>query len=147
MPFLRFHPQNGTFLELLPSDSGTAIQEPKWRPTASPGKGVTFRDSLARASSCRPYRPNFRPISHGIPLHASGSRRHGRACPVWTPLTHGWQSSGPIFGHALCTRGPMTNAICVRFRLAHAYALLTARRIPDAYTHIGRRLERPRIAS
>lgn len=34
MPFLRFHPKNGTFLELSASDFQTAIQKPKRRPTA-----------------------------------------------------------------------------------------------------------------
>ena len=82
MPFLRFHPQNGTFLELSPSDFQTAIQEPKRRPTASPGKGVTFRDSLARSILPPASSP---PFLQGVRLHASGSRTP-RPGILWHPL-------------------------------------------------------------
>ena len=82
MPFLRFHPQNGTFLELSPSDFQTAIQKPKRRPTASPGKGVTFRDSLARSILPPASSP---PFLQGVRLHASGSRTP-RPGILWHPL-------------------------------------------------------------
>ena len=59
MPFLRFHPQNGTFLELSPSDFQTAIQKPKRRPTASRSMrqdhAATARHPLASSRACGRY--------------------------------------------------------------------------------------------
>lgn len=50
MPFLRFHPQNGTFLELSPSDFQTAIQKPKRRPRHRP----MYRDPATHALASPP---------------------------------------------------------------------------------------------
>ena len=74
--------------------------------------------------------------------------RHGRACPILdTPLTHGWQSSGPIFGPDALNLPTPPPTIRVYFRLGKRATVISACRILDAYNHIGRRFEGPRIAS
>lgn len=83
MPFLRFQLQNGTFLELSASDSGTAIQEPKRRPQRTPrhpapcvritnatGGPVHFLDTLTHGLALPPVLvwPAPLPCSLAVPL-------------------------------------------------------------------------------
>lgn len=83
MPFLRFQFQNGTFLELSASDSGTAIQEPKRRPQRTPrhpapcvritnatGGPVHFLDTLTHGLALPPVLvwPAPLPCSLAVPL-------------------------------------------------------------------------------
>ena len=92
MPFLRFHPQNGTFLELSPSDFQTAIQEPKRRPTASHPNRQTNRaqDVLVITGDYTPFDIRVHITQRAAPGVENFPRtdRHGGMCPAKSCRPH-----------------------------------------------------------
>ncbi len=110
MPFLRFHPQNGTFLELSPSDFQTAIQKPKRRPTALHPNRQTNRaqDVLVITGDYTPFDIRVHITQRAAPGVENFPRtdRHGGMCPAKSCRPHRRRHSP---GHpAPCVR--ITNA-------------------------------------